>query len=128
MACQVDWLFSLKVLDLNDNKISQIGTSICSLVALEKLGLKGNQLVRVPREIFRLSNLKEMSLDWFVLRKTQQSKQLDTREEIRHFFAFLKCDFFLPPAASASPPTSPDFVRFEHFIAFTYSLQVLPNS
>ncbi|XP_055942289.1 leucine-rich repeat-containing protein 40-like [Argiope bruennichi] len=54
---------NIKLLDLRDNKISEIPDTICSLQALERLDISNNALSSLPFTLGTLPHLKFLSID-----------------------------------------------------------------
>ncbi|KFM78556.1 Leucine-rich repeat-containing protein 40, partial [Stegodyphus mimosarum] len=56
-------IIGIKILDLRDNKISQLPNSICSLQALERLDVSNNNLSSLPYTLGTLPHLKFLAIE-----------------------------------------------------------------
>ncbi|MBD3215745.1 MAG: hypothetical protein GF311_24245 [Candidatus Lokiarchaeota archaeon] len=55
---------SLKELDLYDNNLKSIPSSLLDIQSLERLSLHNNQLEKLPENFRKLINLKELDISW----------------------------------------------------------------
>jgi len=59
---KIAWLMNNKLLDLNNNQLTQLPNEIGNLVSLEGLYLYSNQLTQLPAEIGNLVSLERLNL------------------------------------------------------------------
>jgi Leucine-rich repeat (LRR) protein len=71
----IDFLNSLTVLHLHENQLKEIPATIGNIKTLESLYLHGNQFKAFHHSFgIDLTNLQELSLEWFLYAKPPKSK------------------------------------------------------
>lgn len=66
IPCEIEkWGETLEYFNVSVNFISNLPVEITKLKNLKSLHINNNSFISIPRYIFKLTNLKEIGLDWF---------------------------------------------------------------
>lgn len=74
---QMKQLSSLEVLELSGNQLSSLGEGLEVLKRLKRLNLESNQLTKLPEGLYQLPDLKHLALDGNPLTEQERQKLFD---------------------------------------------------
>lgn len=99
MPPNFEWLHNLDCLTINDNLLEKLPEKIGLLSSLKKLHLHENRLASLPRELSKLVNLADFSLEWFMYTKPANARVQKNPEVIKSVRDFCSNFHFNPGQA-----------------------------